>query len=188
MTVVIDEITTETGTLIVMNKIKRVAFKAALFDATLAHYSFQHNLSRDISIFAPQIKRMQHQFKFSKNERLSSKKTIDKLFTDGNALFAFPFRIIVLPCQPETSAPVQVLFSVPKKNFKRAVHRNLIKRRMREAYRLNRNSSIPTFSTSDNSIAIMFIYIEKEIKDYAIIEKGMKKALSKIDQLIATTR
>lgn len=131
---------------------------------------------------------MQHQFKFSKNERLSSKKTIDKLFTDGKALFAFPFRIIVLPSQTETSAPVQVLFSVPKKNFKRAVHRNLIKRRMHEAYRLNKNSFTSNFSTSGTSTAIMFIYIEKEIKDYASIEKGMKKALSKIGRLIATTK
>ncbi len=67
----------------------------------------------------------------------------------------------------------QVLFSVPKRQFKHAVDRNLIRRRMKEAYRLNKSLLSGTFS-------IAFIYIGKEIEKYEVIEKGMKSALRKV--------
>ncbi|MCF8361580.1 MAG: ribonuclease P protein component [Prolixibacteraceae bacterium] len=123
---------------------------------------------------------MQQRFKFSKNERLSSKILIDKIFTGGEPLFAYPFRIIVLPVDYDEKASVKVLFTVPKRNFKRAVHRNQIRRRMREAYRLNKNELTNFLGEQNQSFALMFIYIEKEIKDYRTIEKGMKKAIKKI--------
>ncbi|MDA3881355.1 MAG: ribonuclease P protein component [Prolixibacteraceae bacterium] len=131
---------------------------------------------------------MQHQFRFSKNERLSSKIIIDKLFADGKPLFAFPFRIILLQIENDDTNTAKVLFSVPKRNFKKAVHRNLIRRRMREAYRLNRNNFTLQLSKQNHSLAVMFIYIEKEIKDYPTIEKGMIKALKKIQQTLNPTK
>jgi ribonuclease P protein component len=66
-----------------------------------------------------------------------------------------------------------VLFSVPKRQFKHAVDRNLIRRRMKEAYRLNKTLLSGAFS-------IAFIYISKEIEKYEVIEKGMKGALKKM--------
>lgn len=80
--------------------------------------------------------------------------------------------------------PAEVSFSVSKKSFKRAVIRNLLKRRLREAYRLNK----PAFYASipeGQQIAIMFIYTCKEVKDYQSIEKGMQKALKKLGELLA---
>ncbi len=74
-------------------------------------------------------------FTFKKSERLSSKKDIQELFNNGSSFYLYPFKVITLPA--DTSKLHQVLFSVPKRLFKRAVDRNLLKRRMREAYRLN---------------------------------------------------
>ncbi|MDA3818824.1 MAG: ribonuclease P protein component [Prolixibacteraceae bacterium] len=125
---------------------------------------------------------MQQRFKFSKEERLSSKTLIDKIFTGGEPLFAYPFRIIVLPVDYDEKTSAKVLFTVPKRNFKRAVHRNQIRRRMREAYRLNKNELTSLLGEQNQSLALMFIYVEKEIKDYRTIEKGMKKALRKIQR------
>ncbi len=122
---------------------------------------------------------------FKKDERLCSVKVIDNLFDRKNSanggVFAYPLRVVFKPTEVENTEntitnppkPTQVLFSVPKRQFKHAVDRNLIRRRMKEAYRLNKNLLSGTFS-------IAFIYIGKGIEKYNVIEKGMKGALKKM--------
>ena len=78
--------------------------------------------------------------------------------------------------------PVQVAVSVSKKNFKRAVMRNLLKRRMREAYRLNKEILYNVFG-KDEQLAVMFIYAGREEKEYELIEKSMKQALLKLAKM-----
>jgi ribonuclease P protein component len=120
---------------------------------------------------------------FKKDERLCSIKIIDNLFDRKNAanggVFAYPMRvvfqaIIEVESSEISSKHTQVLFSVPKRQFKHAVDRNLIRRRMKEAYRLNKNLLLGTFS-------IAFIYIGKEIEKYEVIEKGIKSAFRKMN-------
>lgn len=123
---------------------------------------------------------------FKKDERLCSVKVIDDLFDRKNSanggVFAYPLRVVFQSYleskSSETSSinlpkVTQVLFSVPKRQFKHAVDRNLIRRRMKEAYRLNKNLLSGTFS-------IAFIYIGKGIEKYEVTEKGMKSALRKM--------
>ena len=75
----------------------------------------------------------------SKEERLSWKRHIDRLFTEGRSFVAFPLRVVYL-LSDEEGMPVRASFlvSVPKKRFKRAVKRNRIKRQVREAYRMHK--------------------------------------------------
>ena len=116
---------------------------------------------------------------FKKDERLCSVKVIDTLFDRKNSanegVFSYPMRVVFQPKEStDTDSTTQVLFSVPKRQFKHAVDRNLIRRRMREAYRLNKSMLNAHFN-------IAFIYIGKTIEEYKAIEKGMKSALKKIN-------
>ena len=78
-------------------------------------------------------------YTLSKEERLSWKRYIDPLFAKGQSFVAFPLRVIYLPLEEEMPARASFLVSVPKKKFKRAVKRNLIKRQVREAYRTSKH-------------------------------------------------
>ena len=76
--------------------------------------------------------------KFYKEERLCSKKSLDLLFKNGSSFLLYPFRITYLFIDEVHPYPAQVVINVAKKRYKRAVDRNLIKRRTREAYRLQK--------------------------------------------------
>jgi len=123
-------------------------------------------------------------FTFQKSERLCSKKIIDKLFVEGKSVFVFPLKIVYLEPGGPAKNPLQAGFAVSKKNFKRAVQRNLLKRRMREAYRLSK----PGFfsALNDVQLAIFFVYTAKEIADYSAIESAMKRGLKKLAKEIQT--
>ena len=128
---------------------------------------------------------MAQRFTFTKEERLCSKILIDKLFTEGKSVYFPPFRFVFMPVEYlKGEFPAQVVFSVPKRNFKLAVKRNLIRRRMREAYRLNKSDFYEALTLSEKKLAIMIIYIEKDISEFPKIEvgiiKGLKKALTKL--------
>lgn len=122
-----------------------------------------------------------------KDERLRGKRNIDELFSAGESGFAYPFRYFwytsdLIP-EAEPSGGIEgkkpaILFAVPKKLFKRAVKRNILKRRMREAYRLNKN--ILVTHTSEKQINIAFIYASKDELDFNTIENGIKRILAAI--------
>src|SRR5690554_6622772 len=96
----------------------------------------------------------------SKEERLCSKRSIDGLFAKGSSFVLYPFRFVVL--QSPDEQPAKILFSVSKRKFRKAVDRNWIKRRMREAYRLNKNFIlIPALNDKVISLHIAIQYLGK---------------------------
>jgi ribonuclease P protein component len=113
-------------------------------------------------------------FSFPKSERLYKKKDIQELFDKGSSFYLYPYRVIVQKL-PDLQLN-QVLFSVSKKNFKKAVDRNLIKRRMREAYRLNK-TSLP--KTSKCQIA--YIYTAKDILEFEQIRDKMVISFKRLE-------
>ena len=117
-------------------------------------------------------------FTFPKQERLSWKRHIDLLFANGRSFVAFPLRVIYLPVEEDAlSARASVLISVPKKKFKRAVKRNLIKRRMREAYRIHKHDLFDALANNQQRMLVAFLYLDKEILPFSEIEKAMQKVL-----------
>jgi ribonuclease P protein component len=117
-------------------------------------------------------------YTFEKEERLCNKKLIDGLFHNGSSFLCYPFKASWMFIDGPQQFPVQILFSVSKKRFKRAVDRNLIKRRMREAYRLNKQQYLyDLLSSRDKKIVLSLGYIGKEIAPCERTEKKMLKLL-----------
>lgn len=101
-------------------------------------------------------------YTLSKEERLSWKRYIDLLFAKGQSFVAFPLRVVYLAVEEETLAPVSILVSVPKKKFRRAVKRNLIKRQVREAYRVRKYDLIDPLTGKNKRMLVAFLYLDKE--------------------------
>lgn len=120
-------------------------------------------------------------FTFEKDEKLKSKKQIEALFLEGENVKSFPFRLIYHPVEFEGSFPIKAGFSVPKRSVKLAVHRNQIKRKMRELYRLNKFQFREHLT---KTYAFMFVYMGREEVSYHDLEKSMAKLIVKFNQKI----
>ena len=111
-------------------------------------------------------------FTLKKSERLSQEKLIQELFDKGSSFYLYPFKVFFLPGQKTAH---QLLTSVPKSIFKRAVDRNTIKRRIREGYRLNKAKLV-----SDKFFSIAYIYTAKEILPSAIVHQKIVLTFNKL--------
>jgi ribonuclease P protein component len=120
------------------------------------------------------------EFTLKKEERLCSQKIIGDLFASGESFLAYPLKVVFLKTDTSQSYPVLAAFTVSKRNFKRAVKRNLLKRRMREAYRLNKHLLYDELATKNITLAMMFVYVGKDIVEYTAIEKGIISAFRKL--------
>jgi len=117
---------------------------------------------------------------FSKEERLCNRKLLDKLFHSGSSFVLHPFRIIWL--YEALQVPAQVVIGVPKRKFKRAVDRNLLKRRIREIYRQHKDDFLYSF-LKQHTILLSITYIGKEITEYAYMEKKILQVFEKLNKM-----
>lgn len=103
-------------------------------------------------------------FRFKKEERLSSRKLINELFVKGNRVVTqFPFRILwKFTAMENRPYPAQVMISVPKKSFPRAVDRNRVKRQIRELYRLSKHKLYDALDARQRQIILSVSYQGKE--------------------------
>ncbi len=118
---------------------------------------------------------------FIKEERLCSRKSLDLLFKNGSSFLLYPFRVSYLLVAENTSVPVEVVINVPKKRYKRAVDRNLLKRRTREAYRLHKQDHLYNHLNFPGQVVLLSIqFIGKQKYDYDFMEKRMVNLLKKL--------
>lgn len=126
----------------------------------------------------------QKTFTLPKQERLCSRTLIEQLFL-GHSQHKkeWPVRVVyqVVKRKDEDDAQVEVLMSVSKRYFKRAVKRNLVKRQLRESYRLHKPILTDVLALHpDTKILIAFIWLSGQTYDSVKVEKAVKAALEKI--------
>jgi ribonuclease P protein component len=114
---------------------------------------------------------------FKKNERISIKREIDRLFDQGSAFISYPLRVIYLQQKPFSGATVSVLTSVSKKKIKQSVKRNRMKRLIKEAYRLNKVALIRHCTEKENGLLIAFLFIGSKLCRWEEMETAMQRAL-----------
>ncbi len=116
-----------------------------------------------------------------RSERLRSLGAVRRLFESGESGFLYPFRYVWLAETGAEARPsVEVLFSVPKKFHKRANKRNLLRRRTKEAYRLNKGLLAPEGRPA--AIDLALIYSTKAVLGYGAVERSLRRILAQISE------
>ncbi len=119
-------------------------------------------------------------FTLSKEERVSGKRLIDDLFTGGNSrsLVAFPIRLVYKQIEKD-DPQAQILVSVSKRCFKRAVKRNRVKRQIREAYRKNKHL-LP--KQQGKCFVMAFIWLDDHLRNSEAVERKVVKLLQGLSE------
>lgn len=122
------------------------------------------------------------------------KSLVQKLFNEGESIFMFPLRLVWMIMddetlnstfkfgRPEGIGPVQMMVTVPKKRRRHAVDRVLMRRRIREAYRLHRLPLKESVNALHPGATLMlgFIYASNDNAPYRKVEERMKQLLYKV--------
>lgn len=119
-------------------------------------------------------------FSYNKFEKLKSRKQIELLFAKGKSISAFPVKVFYLPIDHTPMHPVQVGVGVSARNFKKAVDRNTIKRRLREAYRLHKLPLHQHLLTEQKSVAVFILWIDKQLPTSAALQDLMPTVIEKL--------
>lgn len=123
-------------------------------------------------------------FEFPKNQKLCNDKSIERLFENGKSLTETPFRIIYNSYNNNEDIFVKALIVVPKKRVRLASDRNLIKRRVKEAYRLQKSELEKYLKSKNHQLNLAIIYQKYEILDYKLIEEKIKLLLSRLKEAL----
>lgn len=118
-----------------------------------------------------------------KSEKLCSRTAVGNLFGGGgNSTIAYPLRAVFRFHEQQGEAPAQFLITIPKKKIRTAVGRVLLRRRTREAYRLNRDILFPALNEAGVAVDIAFIYLAADQAPYEVIESKMQELLRRISR------
>ena len=121
-------------------------------------------------------------FTYGKQEKLKSKKAIEELFIEGISVSSYPLRLIFLKKSNDSSVPIKLGMSVPKRKVNKAVHRNRIKRVLREVYRLNK---LEFTNDLDDQYIAMLLFLDGKEWDQESLTTKIKKLANKFHDKIA---
>ncbi len=124
-------------------------------------------------------------YTFTKEERLCSKRLIDDLFHNGSSFVVYPFRVIYSVATDALPQPAQVIVSVSKRRFKRAVMRNRLKRLLRECYRYEKQELYTFLNEHSLHLLLAIQYVAKEEIPFAQLQAKMKQLMLKLTHELA---
>lgn len=117
---------------------------------------------------------------FPLKEHLKSKSVIDNIYANGASVTSFPLRAVFLEQPATQSTTAAILINVAKRRFRHAVDRNLLKRRIREAYRTEKHGFIETLENNSKKMAVAIMYIDTKPSSTEYIRYKMRKLLEAI--------
>lgn len=125
---------------------------------------------------------------FKKEERLSGHTAIELLFSNGRQFYEYPFKVLYKKqLIPMEGPKAQILVVVPKRYFKKAVDRNLMKRRIREVYRKQKEDFYASLPVKQATLAFALIYTSKTRMSYSEIEQKivltLRRLVKKVNEL-----
>ena len=124
---------------------------------------------------------MNEKFTFSKKEKLSYKRHIDSLFSEGKSFTLNQLKVFYRIPDDQEDFPARVLIAIPSKKFKRAVDRNRLRRVIREAYRLNKHR----LAQLPKHIHLGYVYIGSSADiPFNDIESGIIASMEKLVKLV----
>jgi ribonuclease P protein component len=116
-------------------------------------------------------------FTLKKEERLTERIALEHVYTKGKHIHANTIKIIFAEVPQSEQPACRVVFSVPKRNFKKAVDRNLLKRRMREVYRLHKHALYAHLAKKQKQIHMYLVYNSKQIISFEELKENLLQAL-----------
>ncbi|GAB5551603.1 MAG: ribonuclease P protein component [Saprospiraceae bacterium] len=118
-------------------------------------------------------------FTFKRTERLKSRKTIQKLFSNGNSYAVYPLRLVWIPVEKVEGTSIQFALSVAKKRVPKAAHRNILRRRIRESWRLHKHLLYQQLEGQEQCFAFMVLFTGNKELPYETIEESMKTIIQR---------
>ena len=118
---------------------------------------------------------------FSKSHRLKSKQQIERLFIDGNSFTDFPLKV-VWRWTEDADSSIQIAFSVPKNKLSKAVHRNYIKRLLRESYRHQNQVLKSIISEKGKHLQMIFIFLDTQLWDFPRLDNKISVTLERLQK------
>ena len=119
------------------------------------------------------------QFSYNKREKLKSRKQLEALFTAGTIFIIFPLKIYYQEVKVQDNI-LKTGVGTSRKNFKKAVERNRIKRLLREAYRIEKPGLLNYLQQNKKQIALFFLYIDKSLPAYDLLKEKMQQSIEKL--------
>ncbi len=123
-----------------------------------------------------------------KAEKLCSTAAVSRMFECGSSFIAYPLRVVwaesQTPAATQPTPAVRFMITIPKKRVRRAVKRVLLRRRVREAYRLNRHLIVPALNGAGRHIDVAFIYLDSAPAPYCKISERMQESLGRIAEAV----
>lgn len=117
--------------------------------------------------------------KLTKEERLSKKQWIEALYESGTSIKSPAIVLVKHEVNVDIPFPAQAMFTVSKRNFKRAHDRNRVKRLMKEAYRKQKHLLYATLDSQQKKSTLMFIFTGKGIPNYPYVHGKISDLLSR---------
>lgn len=127
---------------------------------------------------------MSKEFTYSKQEKLKSRKLLEAIFKKGQSFTVYPIKLFYLQPEEPVDFYIKAGVGVSSRHFKHAVDRNRIKRMLREAYRTQKQPLHTVLAENGKQMAAFFLYIDKVLPEYAVLELKMQQVLAKLEKHI----